>query len=83
MAKYNVEYKVVRTSTDTDAMGSKTERLETIHVKGVIDSPSLIAQKLQEATADGGGLEFLTIRRSNERTVVQPSKPVASKPVVK
>jgi hypothetical protein len=54
MPKFNIEFKIKHT---TDA------GVETRHVKTVRENPVDIAQLVQEAASEGGGLEFLTVRQ--------------------
>lgn len=68
MARFNVEYKISKVSP---------EGTEVKQVKKVTDDLPGIINSVQEATAAGGGLEYLTIRRLPE------PKPVPVKAEVK
>jgi len=74
MAKYNVEFKVVRNSDDGT---------EITQVKRVMNNSVEVAGLVQQVCGSDGTLEYLTIRLSNEKTNPIPSKPVSTKPVVK
>lgn len=65
MPKFNVEFKVSRSAEGYS---------ETRHVKKTLENPVEVAALVQDAVVDGGGLEFLTVRRVVEKIV---------KPVVK
>lgn len=66
--KFKIEYKVARVTP---------EGTETRQVKKVTDDLPSILAAVQDATAPGGGLEYLSIRR------VQEPKPKPPKPEVK
>ncbi len=68
MATFNVEYKV---------SDIKPNYSEVRHVKTVLEDPARVAALVQEATASGGGLEFLVVRRVVVKAA-GPSNPAKS-----
>lgn len=65
MAKFQVEFKV-RHVTDTSS--------EIRHVKTVLEDPNQVHHLVQDATAQGGGLEFLIVRKLAEKKPVVSTK---------
>jgi hypothetical protein len=65
MPSFSVEFKV-RHVTATSS--------ESRHVKTVLEDPARVAALVQDATAQGGGLEFLIVRQQAEKKPAAPTK---------